>query len=405
VTEQVVGASSPPANPRLNDSYFDDGTNTGTGNPGWRFWNGSAWADSGGGGSSSDRHTATIIVGNSLDGDSLVNCHYLDVGNGVQLQLALNVGADVYIRPGTYNLQSGAQVPLTVAAGVRVRGAGHKKTIISTAVSGGGADDQRAFNLTNADVTLEDIGVYCPIPTGAFIGAAGAVVHVAAAGCTVQRVVVSFESGWVGIYSAAYPKINAAFGAYSVTDVRFIDCRSILTPQVGRLGGALFYGCFLSGVSRLATIRGMYIENADRGLYATASQFSVHQLELNGFHSRAAELLAASRGEIVGGRFYPSSYALTARRGVDVSASDDCVLDDLYIAGRAASDAAIVLINSDRAVVKGCRGDGNWDSGSGTYGEFLHLDASCVDCIVIANQSNGDGYTDLGTNTDLAHNH
>lgn len=54
MTEQVVGASSPPLNPRINDSYYDDGSNTASGNPGWMFWSGAAWADSAGGGGGVD---------------------------------------------------------------------------------------------------------------------------------------------------------------------------------------------------------------------------------------------------------------------------------------------------------------------------------------------------------------
>lgn len=52
----VTERSSPPSSPQAGDVYLDDGTNTGSGNPGWRRYTGSAWEDisaaSGGGASS-----------------------------------------------------------------------------------------------------------------------------------------------------------------------------------------------------------------------------------------------------------------------------------------------------------------------------------------------------------------
>ncbi|RMD64982.1 hypothetical protein D6833_03605 [Candidatus Parcubacteria bacterium] len=42
---RVTARSSPPSNPSANDIYLDDGTNTASGNPGWRRYTGSAWED------------------------------------------------------------------------------------------------------------------------------------------------------------------------------------------------------------------------------------------------------------------------------------------------------------------------------------------------------------------------
>jgi hypothetical protein len=41
----VTERSSAPATPSANDIYLDDGTNTASGNPGWRRYTGSAWED------------------------------------------------------------------------------------------------------------------------------------------------------------------------------------------------------------------------------------------------------------------------------------------------------------------------------------------------------------------------
>ena len=52
-THQFAPSSSPPSNPRVNDTYLDDGTNTGSGAPGWMYCvsvGPDVWADSGGGG-------------------------------------------------------------------------------------------------------------------------------------------------------------------------------------------------------------------------------------------------------------------------------------------------------------------------------------------------------------------
>lgn len=52
-THQFAPSNTPPFNPRVNDTYLDDGTNTGSGAPGWRYCvsiGPNVWADVGGGG-------------------------------------------------------------------------------------------------------------------------------------------------------------------------------------------------------------------------------------------------------------------------------------------------------------------------------------------------------------------
>ena len=50
----ITERSAAPTSPASEDIYMDDGTNTASGNPGWRRYNGAAWEDvgatSGGGG-------------------------------------------------------------------------------------------------------------------------------------------------------------------------------------------------------------------------------------------------------------------------------------------------------------------------------------------------------------------
>ena len=44
----IVARSTPPSSPLVNDVYIDDGTNTASGNPGYRIYTGAAWEDLGG---------------------------------------------------------------------------------------------------------------------------------------------------------------------------------------------------------------------------------------------------------------------------------------------------------------------------------------------------------------------
>jgi hypothetical protein len=57
VTERSVAPSSPAA----NDIYLDDGTNTASGDPGWRRWNGAAWEDVSAGGGGGGSPTLTVV--------------------------------------------------------------------------------------------------------------------------------------------------------------------------------------------------------------------------------------------------------------------------------------------------------------------------------------------------------
>lgn len=43
----ITARSTPPSNPNNKDAYMDNGTNTASGQPGWRRYNGSSWDDCG----------------------------------------------------------------------------------------------------------------------------------------------------------------------------------------------------------------------------------------------------------------------------------------------------------------------------------------------------------------------
>lgn len=55
-----------------------------------------------------------IVVGNSLAGDTLNDCHYLDSGDGAQLALAIaaaSPGYNVQVRPGLIQLTGAITLP------------------------------------------------------------------------------------------------------------------------------------------------------------------------------------------------------------------------------------------------------------------------------------------------------
>lgn len=159
----------------------------------------------GGGG----KQTAKIIVGNSPAGDTLADCDFLDLGDGVQLVLALAAAGpddDVYIRPGTYDLGAGAAVaPIAIPTGVSVRGAGWTQTRIVTK----SAADMGAFVLADF-ASLRDVSITVPVTTGAGSGSTSVVLldnQVA----SVERVIVDWTPGYGGP-EAANLNILASFG-------------------------------------------------------------------------------------------------------------------------------------------------------------------------------------------------
>lgn len=59
----ITARSAPPSSPDTDHIYLDDGTNTTSGNPGFRKWNGSSWVDLGGGGGGVTDHGALTGLG------------------------------------------------------------------------------------------------------------------------------------------------------------------------------------------------------------------------------------------------------------------------------------------------------------------------------------------------------
>ncbi len=118
-------------------------------------------------GSLKDRSGPRIIVGNALMGDTLAVCDYLDAGDGVQLQAALNavtVGTprqDVYLRPGTIT----TSVPITVPTQTALRGS---PGVLSSRIAGT-ATNRKVLDVGNR-ARVESLYISVPVPD---VGAAG----------------------------------------------------------------------------------------------------------------------------------------------------------------------------------------------------------------------------------------
>jgi hypothetical protein len=126
-----------------------------------------AGSDNGGGGAPTgvDIYGPKIVVGNALNGDTLLVCNYLDAGDGVQLAIALAAasgfadGVDLQVRPGTYTLTT----TLTVPPSCVFRGGGDGTIIIS------GATTRTALVFSDFSYGI-NFSVQCSTPA---LGAAG----------------------------------------------------------------------------------------------------------------------------------------------------------------------------------------------------------------------------------------
>ena len=85
----ITERSSAPTTPSANDIYLDDGTNTASGNPGWRRYTGAAWEDISAGGGS-----ATLGIRIGLE--ELVNADYANAYHEITYTGVNVTGIDVW---------------------------------------------------------------------------------------------------------------------------------------------------------------------------------------------------------------------------------------------------------------------------------------------------------------------
>jgi len=354
-----------------------------------------------------DISTAALVVGNSVAGDTSYDCDYLDLGDGVQLQAALAAasGKDVYIRPGTYDLGAGAATaPLTIPAGVRVRGAGRGLTTIKTKASG----NQGAW-LVNSGSLLEDLDVDVALPTAACSGQTS-VVLLNAANAEVHRVQVNF----LGTYTATqsgYSVLKGVFGAItnSVEDAKLIDCtagtKTAPVPSFIALGEALadalrtIYIPSSTSALNVVDIRGLVSHGADIGIdleaKARVDDFTIYDAYRYGAWLHDCESPSMVHGEI----------NMVANQGNEIGIYLDTVTDAEVDVARiiastgSAGTKALVFEDADDNSARGVRVSSGWGTG-------VDLNANSEDNVVIGNHfSNATTNTsDSGSGNELAHN-
>lgn len=150
-----VGTASPEASITGSPGdVFSDTTNgvlyvkqTGVGNTGWVL-------------NSTTAPTTCIVVGNSLEGDTLAVCHYLDPGTGTGIAAALASGGTaktVFVRRGTYTLAA-TQALLSVPAGWTLQGEGTGATIIKPRIGDAATTPWVCVNLSGEKARILDIG-------------------------------------------------------------------------------------------------------------------------------------------------------------------------------------------------------------------------------------------------------
>lgn len=178
-----------------------------------------------------DLRGPAVIVGNSIEGDTLSDCDFLDTGNGSQLDAAIHAAGgtsppqDVWVRPGLYNLGlAGAPVGVVgIPIGVTVRGAG----VGSTAVRGKSAGEFGVFDLLDT-AELQDLRVEVPFPTG--IGASsiqGAVTFSGAADrCRNVEVFFAGYQNYGPIEQGYMDLLSGFYAGDKNPDGKFFDCRA-----------------------------------------------------------------------------------------------------------------------------------------------------------------------------------
>lgn len=357
-----------------------------------------------GGGGGSGKQTAKIIVGNSVAGDTLAICDYLDIGDGAQLSAALaaaGAGADVYIRPGTYDLGAGATVaPLAIPAFATVRGAGMFATTIVTKTSA----NMGAFTMV-AGSDLRDLNISVPATTAAGSGAT-AVVSIAGPLNSLSRVLVAW-----GVYGA--PEVanlairNSFFVAPDIAEPNTLqECYVTGAPSLRDLGVLDDLSGFRSGARTSPggvvphVLRDCKFSAGDVGVWAespvAASQVVCNDAYVAGFRISGAQNFQSALVECIGScaAVVPTSAVFNVQGGAGRVRISACNAHS----DNAGTAVGILLESADECVISGCTVE---DMLTG-----ISLNATSDNNIVLANQLPGctTAITDLGAGNDVAHN-
>lgn len=352
-----------------------------------------------------DLRTAAIIVGNAAAGDTADDCDLLDVGDGVQLEAALALAGvgplDVYVRPGTYDLDAGAVVArLVVPAGVRVRGAGRRATVVSTRTTG----DGRAFVLAE-DALLEDVGVFCPVPTAAQAGAQG-VISLNERGAEARRCRVEFDGGWAAIGNWAWIAVQTPFwigGTVAGGMARFVDCEGVDVPPSAASGGITMYGLYsATGAAGVGVARGVDTDGGDQAMQSGAGEFLADGC--NCHDSLDGVIITTHNSRFSGGRVAIASAG--GQAAITINGVDHVEVNDNYLEATTGQALSVAIQNNggSNCVIMGNRGNGNAAPPAG-WPTSIGMSAGANNNEVICNNFGGGAViVDLGAGNDVAHN-
>lgn len=195
----VTPRSVEPTTPTQEDIYLDDGTNTASGDPGFRRWDGAAWEDIGGG-------AATNDLGVWLEDVSLgQKVHY----STLPLAYADAVAGDaIILESGTYTLAA----TFDLGKAITLKGSTQGDTIITEGTDGA------TLRVTMAGAILEDLTIIQTKATGTVYALR------LLADCRVRNVITSLT----GAATTGYG-IDIGDGA----TVDLIDCEPQSTEATG----------------------------------------------------------------------------------------------------------------------------------------------------------------------------
>jgi hypothetical protein len=359
----------------------------------------------GAGGSKAQAHS--IIVGNSVNGDHASVCDYLDAGDGVQLQAALaaaSAGADVFIRPGTYDLGAGAATaPLVIPDEVSVRGAGRKHVTIVTKTT-----DQGAWQV-GEDSTLMDVGIEVALPTGACAGQT-AVVLLEDNNAKCTRVGIEFAGVYTGA-EAGNSILVAGYGCHTAgeTGLKIQDCTfgtlGTPAPSFVTLGKAIANGLravlvpTYVGAGRGAEIIGLEAYGGDIGAeFDTASRISNFWIR-NTY--QYGLWMKGTYGSQINEGYIQMDAGIATAKGIYLDAAFHTDIDGVGIQADTggAGTHAVGCVGAGNNIIRAVRSSPNWAVG-------IDLDATSDNNIVMANQVSysSSGIADAGAGNDVAHN-
>ncbi len=243
-----------------------------------------------------DHFAPRVLVGNVPNGDPAVGqaapFEYIpDTGDGAGIAAALTAvgalgGGDVWVRPGTYDLSTGAAAPLTIPSNVRLVGAGPSTIIV------GDPTQRTVISLTGIFSCVERLQVQVPPNAAAPVGT-----HVVEAGLrsVIRDVVV--------LFTGASDAAETLLGGIGATTMSFCFVENCLVQGITSQSQNLFAAYDINGqpnrlVGNVATAGdiGLRVTGADNVVETMNVLNSVTGAQLSGGRNKVHIV-----GEVAGG--------------------------------------------------------------------------------------------------------